>query len=120
MFGLFGSGKSSLKWNKVENPADIDVIWQNSTQIPVVIFKHSTRCSVSSMALSRFEREWNNDSAVEIWFLDLIAFRELSNQIAQKSGVRHESPQVILLSNGKVVYHASHNAIRVGDVLSKI
>jgi bacillithiol system protein YtxJ len=120
MFGLFGSRGTSLNWQKIENDNDIETIWQNSLQNPAVLFKHSTRCSISSMALSRFERDWKKDTCAELWFLDLIAYRELSNQIAQKSGVKHESPQVIVVHHGKVIYHASHYDIRVEAILRKI
>lgn len=76
---------------------------------PVVIFKHSTRCSISSMVKNRLDREW--ESEVPVYYLDLIAFRNVSNLIAELSGVQHESPQLLIFRNGKCVYHASHTQI---------
>ena len=75
-----------------------------------MVFKHSTRCSISIMVLNRFEREWNNTS-VNSYFLDLLNYRDVSNQIATIFEVEHQSPQVLLIKNGTCVYHASHNAI---------
>jgi bacillithiol system protein YtxJ len=73
------------------------------------VFKHSTRCGTSSMAKNRVERDWNFD--FPIYFLDLIKYRSLSNLIAERSGIDHESPQLIVFKNGKAVYDASHNGI---------
>ena len=83
-----------------------------SHEKPQLIFKHSTRCSISSMAKSRLEREWNLEN-VELWYLDLIAYRNVSNAIASQLGVHHESPQAILLKDGIVVHDSSHNSISV-------
>lgn len=76
-----------------------------------LVFKHSTRCPISAMALHRLERAWINQSNVHPYFLDLIRHRDISNNIAESFGVMHESPQLLLFDKGKVVYHASHNAI---------
>lgn len=85
---------------------------EHSTQQPVVIFKHSTRCPVSSMALRMLERDWDiSESEVAPYFLDLIRYREISNQITDELGVRHESPQLILIKDKQAVYDASHQMI---------
>lgn len=78
------------------------------------VFKHSTRCSISSMAKSRLERDWDLD--MPIYYLDLIQYRSLSNFIAHRSGIEHESPQLIVFQNGKAVYDASHSSIVVSDL----
>lgn len=78
------------------------------------IFKHSTRCSISSMAKNRLEREWNLDFPA--YYLDLLNYRTISNLIAEKSGVEHQSPQLIVFQHGKVIYQASHNAIIVDEI----
>lgn len=75
----------------------------------IATYKHSTRCGVSSMAWSRLERSWKSD--MTLLFVDLIRHRELSNYIAQKTGVRHESPQLIISRGGNVIDHASHMEI---------
>lgn len=80
----------------------------------VAVFKHSTRCSISSMVLNRLEREWKHDDSIPTYFLDLIAFRSISNRIAAESGVTHESPQLLLFKDGVCIDHASHTAIHAG------
>jgi bacillithiol system protein YtxJ len=83
----------------------------------IATYKHSTRCGVSSMAWGRLERGWNSD--VKVLFIDLIRFRDLSNYIAQKTGVRHESPQIIVSRNGEVLDYTSHMQISA-DWMSKV
>jgi bacillithiol system protein YtxJ len=91
-----------------------------SLHTPVIIFKHSTRCSISSMVLSRFEREWKKETKAHLFYLDLIQFRQLSNEIANQLIVEHQSPQAILLLNGLVCYSESHNGISANEILTKI
>eukprot|EP01012_Entosiphon_sulcatum_P032424 TRINITY_DN41241_c0_g1_i1.p2 TRINITY_DN41241_c0_g1~~TRINITY_DN41241_c0_g1_i1.p2 ORF type:complete len:116 (+),score=11.64 TRINITY_DN41241_c0_g1_i1:157-504(+) len=93
---------------------------QPDTYRAVVIFKHSTRCSISSMALNRFESRWKDDSAVPVYYLDLLQYRDISNEIASLFGVEHQSPQVLVIRNGTCVYHASHTGIMVSEVLEAI
>ena len=83
----------------------------------IATYKHSTRCGVSSMAWSRLERSW--DSEMRLLFVDLIRDRQLSNYIAEATGVRHESPQLIVSKKGKVLNHTSHMGIS-GGWLSEI
>ena len=122
---IFGSksseeNKSSINWIQLTNASQFSTI--NSSEKPVVIFKHSTRCSISSMVLRRFERDFDIDTdLIDMYFLDLIANRELSNKITELYGVRHESPQLLLIRNGKVATHSSHsgiNALALEDYLS--
>lgn len=76
---------------------------------PCLLFKHSTRCSISAIAKHRLEADWDlPETAVKPYFLDLIAYRRLSNQVAESFAVRHESPQVLLIHEGRCVYDASH------------
>ena len=112
--------KEALPWSKLEKEDGITEIVEASKEEPQLIFKHSTRCSISSMALNRFESEWPQDANCKINFLDLIAFRSVSNGVADKLHVEHQSPQAILIQNGQVTYHASHSAIRVADILEKL
>jgi len=86
----------------------------------VVIFKHSTRCSISSMVLNRFESRWQDDPSVPAYFLDLIQYRDLSNEIASVFDVVHQSPQVLVIKNGSCIYNASHTGISVPDILEAI
>lgn len=88
-----------------------------SSTIPVLIFKHSTRCGISRMALKGFESQYAIDAGqVKPYFLDLLNYREISNAIARDFGVHHESPQVLLIKDGKVVYHESHGAISATQI----
>lgn len=99
---------------------DLKVIEERSHERPQLIFKHSTRCSISSMALSRFERLWQENEPLDVWYLDLIAYRAVSNEIAERFGVTHQSPQAIMIVNGAVGYHNSHNGIDLGDIRNLI
>jgi bacillithiol system protein YtxJ len=100
----------NVKWNKLESIDQLSEIQQKSKEQTVLIFKHSTRCSISRAALDRFERNWNNDELKNItpYFLDLISNREISNRIAADFEVQHESPQVLLIRNGQAIYDRSH------------
>lgn len=101
-----------MKWSQLQSVSQLDKIDADSMQSPVVIFKHSTRCSVSSTALDRLNRNSGEDlKAGEVWYLDLIAHRDISNNIAERYDVIHESPQLMVIRNGKAVYVATHLAI---------
>lgn len=71
------------------------------------------------MAKSRIEREWNLEEQLPLYYLDLIQHRNITNLIADKTNVVHQSPQLIVVSAGKVIYHASHNSIDVEKVKEK-
>lgn len=83
----------------------------------VVIFKHSTRCAISNAAFSRLQRNWNiPEDVLPVYYLDLLRFRDISNAVAERFGVPHESPQLILIKDGGVVYTASHFGIDAKEV----
>ncbi len=108
-------------WNNLEKLQDIDNLIKSSYQKPQLIFKHSTRCSISSMALQRFERNWDeNNKEIDLNFLDLIAIRPVSSHIAEVFEVQHESPQVLLIINGKCIYNTSHNDISVNGITQNL
>lgn len=111
-----------MNWNKLESEEGLEKIIQLSNEVPVLIFKHSTRCSISSMALSRLERAWEENDSEKItpYYLDLINYRNVSNKIQDALNVYHESPQVLVLKNGKCVYNASHMSINHNDILAAI
>lgn len=77
---------------------------------PFLVFKHSIRCSISIMVKHRFERAFDCNN-VQLYFLDLIKYRSISNRLAVDFSVEHQSPQILLIKNGNCIYHASHNAI---------
>lgn len=99
-----------MHWIPLNNLSQLETIADDSYKHPQVIFKHSTRCSISSMALNRIEKSAAPEH-VDFYFLDLVVYRTLSNVIAEKWSVEHESPQVLVIQNGKCVYDNSHNGI---------
>lgn len=109
-----------MNWNKLQDNTQLAQIKQESAEQPVLIFKHSTRCSISSTALSRMERNWKDSAGIKPYYLDLIAFRSLSNQVADDFGIDHQSPQVLLIQNGECVYDASHFDISFDDLKQQV
>lgn len=108
----------SLPWQKLNDSSLLTDIIKNKSGEKHILFKHSTRCGISSMAISRFQKEWNEDfNDVHIWYLDLLNFREISNDIAEKTGVYHQSPQAIAIQNGEVKYSASHSDIDIAKAV---
>ncbi|KQO22780.1 general stress protein [Flavobacterium sp. Leaf82] len=112
--------KSNVNWTELTDVAQLIEVTAISNEKPVVIFKHSTRCSISRMALKQFEREYDLNESVDAYFLDLIAHRDISNEIASRFNVYHESPQLILIRNGKAVYDVSHSDIDAVALKEKI
>lgn len=114
IFGKSASEKpsnSKINWKPLEHLGQLDEIAAFSNQKPIVIFKHSTRCSISRMALKRFESEYDIDESIDTYFLDLLEHRDISNEIASRFGVYHQSPQLILIKDGKAIYDVSHDSI---------
>jgi bacillithiol system protein YtxJ len=120
--GFFSSNKTEANaapWVDLNSEEQLDAALANNDQV-TFIFKHSTRCSISTMAKSRFEREWSTpDYPFQLLYLDLLNHRDLSSKIAQQTGVQHESPQLIVVKNGKVVYANSHSAISAQESIQK-
>ncbi|WP_456312609.1 bacillithiol system redox-active protein YtxJ [Pseudomonas shirazensis] len=114
------SPKSNINWTPLTDILQLQEIEAISNEKPVVIFKHSTRCSISKMALKQFEREFDLNETVDAYFLDLIAHRDISNEIANRFNVYHESPQLILIKNGKAVYNVSHSDIDAQALKNKV
>lgn len=111
-----------VPWHPLTESSQLEDIGKESEKQPVVIFKHSTRCGISRMVLNNFEKNYDlpKDKEVKLYFLDLLANRNISNEVANRFGVRHESPQMIILKNGEVVHHASHHSIDLGSVKEQI
>ena len=111
-----------MSWKNLNNEQTLDHIKEISHQRPVVIFKHSTRCSISSAAWNRLQRTWNNDGIKEtdLYYLDLISYRSISNEIEDLFGVEHQSPQILLIENGMCTYHTSHLNISFDEVKKRI
>ena len=111
-----------MNWNKLISLEQLDEIDNMSFQVPVLIFKHSTRCSISSTALSRLERNWNEQDALKVkpYYLDLLNHREISNDIERRYNIEHQSPQILVIAQGKCMYTASHLEIRMEEIRKKI
>lgn len=106
-----------MNWTQLTDIAQLDEIVEQSFQQPMLIFKHSTRCSISTMAKSRVERQWDfSEERIKPYYLDLIAYRNISNEVATRFGIDHQSPQVLLIKDGVCVYNASHNSISAGAI----
>lgn len=107
----------AIQWIGLESIDQLDEIEQRSHQKPQLIYKHSTSCGVSSMVLNMFSTSWAyEEDRADLYFLDLHRYRPVSNAVADKFEVRHESPQLIVLKEGEVVAHSSHGAITELDL----
>lgn len=107
-----------IPWHPLTELKQLEEIEKESQKKTIAIFKHSTRCGISRMVLKRFEKEFKvgEEENLKLYFLDLLSNREISNELAQKYRVQHESPQLIVLQNNKLVHHASHQAIEAGTL----
>jgi len=107
-----------MNWIKLNSEDQLNEIREKSTGRPQLIFKHSTRCSTSALVKSRLERN-QPPSSIDFYYLDLISYRPISNQIAETFRVHHESPQVLLIRDGKCVYEESHMGITMDEIIEK-
>ena len=103
--------QSNFNWIPLTSIEQLDKIVANSTNKTQAIFKHSTRCGISSMVIKQFEILHKEEVTVDFYYLDLLQFRAISNEIATRFGITHQSPQLIVLKNKKVVAHSSHHEI---------
>ena len=111
-----------MEWKKINLAEQIEEIKKASKQHPVLIFKHSTSCSISAMALNRLERAWSSQSDEKLspYYLDLLSYRPISSQIAQEFGIEHQSPQVLLIKDGVCVYNESHYSISLSEIMERV
>lgn len=109
-----------MQWLALSSEEKFASLLEQSKINPVLIFKHSTRCSVSAMAKRSFELAWTSPANVEVYLLDLIAYRSVSNMIAEKLSVVHQSPQALLIKDGKSIYNASHEDINAAYISSLV
>lgn len=113
--------KVSLPWKNVESVDQLMEIAKTTFDKPVLLFKHSTRCSISAMALNSFERNWSSGNELcNLYFVDLLNYRDVSNKIAEITGITHQSPQVIVLKGSEIIYDASHSAIDARRIESRL
>ncbi len=111
-----------MDWISLVDSGKIEEIREISKSKPVVIFKHSTRCSISASALGRLERSWNKEEMkdIQFYYLDLLNYRNISQDIAEDFEVEHQSPQILIISNEECVYHASHLNINYQEIKNQI
>jgi bacillithiol system protein YtxJ len=117
------ASKPTINWNQLGSIEQLNELVVKAQEKPVLIFKHSTRCGISSMALNSFRSSWSTDNDLaDIYMLDLLNHRDVSNEIAVLTGIMHQSPQVIVLSGTEVIYDGSHSQIdarRIESILKK-
>ncbi len=113
---IFGSSEeenqsSKIEWRQLTDLGQLNEIIDLSNEKAVLIFKHSTRCSISRFALKQFENEFDLKEKITPYFLDLLNHRDVSNEVANRFDVFHQSPQILLIKNGKAIFSTSHDDI---------
>lgn len=107
-----GKEKKSLPWIPLSSLGQLDEIDKKSQAKTQVIFKHSTTCGISRMVMNMFNDGYDfSEEQLDLYYLDLHAYREVSNEVGYKFQVMHQSPQLLVVKNGTAVAHASHGAI---------
>lgn len=105
------SNDSPNNWGKLTSIEQLDDIEKKSEEVLIGIFKHSTRCAISKTVLKRFEKKIAEKSVVSMVYLDLLNYREVSNEIERRYKITHQSPQFLLIDKSKVIFNASHDSI---------
>jgi bacillithiol system protein YtxJ len=117
---IFGSSEPKedklLPWLPLTKVSQLGDIAERSKIKTQVIFKHSTRCGISSMVMNQFVSMYDIDANLDLYYLDLLNYRDVSNEVGYKFQVLHESPQLLVIKNGTTVAHASHGAINEIDL----
>ena len=108
-------------WNVLDDINTLDRIIEDSHHRPVVLFKHSISCGISARAQYMLEAQWNlNEEDLDFYILDLINNRNISNAIEERLQVKHQSPQLIVVKNGKAVFNVSHHRVDVSAIHSAL
>jgi bacillithiol system protein YtxJ len=107
-----------MNWRELNSEEGLEELISKSKDTPQVIFKHSNRCSISGVAYQRLQKSAAPDH-IEFYLLDVIGHRNLSQKVAQRFGVNHESPQVLLIRNGECIFDESHMGIHMDDILEQ-
>lgn len=117
-FDTFISSKKNMPktWENLEDIKTLDQIITDSMDHPVIIYKHSTTCSLNSVKIKELTNSWGDlstEKKMDFYYLDLLAYRSISNEIEEKFGVRHESPQLLVFNKGKITHHTSHMGVTI-------
>jgi len=105
-----------IKWELLDDISKLDKAFERSFAKDIILFKHSTTCSISLMAKRRLEDDWDLEDVIIPYYLDLKSFRNISDAISERLSVHHESPQVLLIRNGECIYDASHFDITLSEL----
>ncbi|WP_426430721.1 bacillithiol system redox-active protein YtxJ [Winogradskyella sp. HB-48] len=121
---LFGPSEPKeekiLPWIALNSIKQLSAVEERSKTKTQLIFKHSTRCGISRMVMNQFVAAYDLDLNADLYYLDLLSYRDVSNEVGYKFQVMHESPQLLVIKNGVVVAHASHGAINAMDLVKYI
>lgn len=109
-----------MNWTLLTEISQIDLIDELSFQKNVLIFKHSTRCGISVSALNRIERHWKEEynSELQCYYLDLLSYRAISDEVATHYSIEHQSPQTLIIKNGKCIHSLTHSSIHLQELLN--
>ena len=123
--GFFSSknkvNSSAIDWHELIDDSVLEEAKKLSFDKPVLIFKHSTRCPISTMAKHRLESEWDlTDEDIIPYYLDLLRYRSISDLVAKDFDIQHQSPQVLLIKNGACVYTSSHSEIDIRSLKKEL
>ena len=101
-----------VNWIPLTDMKQLEEIKKTSIKEPIAIFKHSTRCGISSMVINRFQESFTEDMKhIKVYYLDLLSYRNISDEVGYTFQVMHQSPQLLIIKNGEAVAHASHYTI---------
>ena len=120
---MFNSREEEIHsdWKRLEEMGQLNQIDKDSENKPIVLLKHSTSCGISAMIKYQLEKDWDFKPAeIDFYYLDLLAFRSISNQIAERYNVIHQSPQIIVIKNGRAVYNTSHHMISINNLKNNL
>ncbi len=111
-----------MDWIQLNRVEQLENIKAESFKNPVLLFKHSTTCSISAMAKNRMERNYDQSKVGDLkpYYLDLLSYRDISNKIVEEFDVEHESPQAIIVQNGEAIYDASHYDISFAEIAERV
>jgi bacillithiol system protein YtxJ len=109
-----------MDWLILNQSNQLEDLVQLSYTQALIIYKHSTRCHISSFVEARLRSEWPEDLHIKAYYLDILAYRSISNAIVEKFAVEHQSPQLLLIKDGRCVYNASHSDIQVEALFRQV
>lgn len=99
---------SKVNWFPLTSLEQLAEVGELSNTKLIGIFKHSTRCGISATVLKRFSEAFLGEVGIEMYYLDLLTYRKISNEIMNKYNVVHQSPQLLIIKQNEVIKHASH------------